>query len=172
MGTATGASSAAPTFFDPKTHINGYNMKELQIDGGVICNNPALYAYEFARLLMGKQKIRVLSLGTGEKPFKPFASADDFTKLTYMSKLSEFMMNMDVYTSHYKLLNVFNMVLKRPDDYLRLQKTSKVGMDKIDAASINELVSDGTKIYEDPVNQPKIEAMISTILDEKYGTIA
>jgi len=54
LGTATGASSAAPTFFDPKTHINSFKMKEMQIDGGIICNNPALYAYEFARLLLKK----------------------------------------------------------------------------------------------------------------------
>merc|ERR1712167_473403 len=85
------------------------------------------------------------------------ASADDFTKLKYMTKLSEFMMNMD---------------LGRPADYLRLQKTTKVGMDKIDDASINELVSDGEKIYADPVNQPKIQAMLETILDEKYGAAA
>lgn len=29
LGEATGASSAAPTFFDPKTTRNGYNMEEL-----------------------------------------------------------------------------------------------------------------------------------------------
>lgn len=111
LGTATGASSAAPTFFDPKTHVNGYNMRELQIDGGVICNNPSLYAYEFARLLLGKKKIRLLSLGTGEKKFTRFNSADDFTKITYMTKMSEFMMNMDVYTAHYKLQNLFKYTL-------------------------------------------------------------
>ena len=42
---ATGASSAAPTFFDPKTLIDGYGLTELQIDGAIICNNPAMYAY-------------------------------------------------------------------------------------------------------------------------------
>jgi patatin-like phospholipase/acyl hydrolase len=65
IGNATGSSSAAPTFFNPHQVINGYGYKELQIDGGVICNNPALYAYEMARDLYGYKKIRVLSLGTG-----------------------------------------------------------------------------------------------------------
>lgn len=144
-------------------------MKELQIDGGVICNNPALYAYEFARLLLGKSKIRVLSLGTGEKPFKKFKDAASFSKITYMKKLSEFMMNMDTWTTHFKLANVFNHVLSKPQDYLRLQKTSKVGMDKVDKASIDELVSDGEKMYD--ANSTKLEEMISLILDEKYGTV-
>jgi len=45
MSEATGASSAAPTFFDPKVSTNKLGLTELQIDGGIICNNPALYAY-------------------------------------------------------------------------------------------------------------------------------
>ena len=49
VGNATGASSAAPTFFDPKKQQNRYGFTELQIDGGIICNNPALYAYEIAK---------------------------------------------------------------------------------------------------------------------------
>lgn len=114
LGDATGASSAAPTFFDPKTYFNGYNMKELLIDGGVIFNNPGLYAYEFARILKGKENIRVLSLGTGEKPFKKFTDPLGITKLTWMKKLSEFMMNMETYSSHYKMLNLFRQTLKRP----------------------------------------------------------
>jgi len=65
IGNATGSSSAAPTFFDPHKVNNGYGFTELQVDGGVICNNPALYAYEMARDLYGYKKIRLLSLGTG-----------------------------------------------------------------------------------------------------------
>lgn len=69
VGNATGASSAAPTFFDPKLQTNQYGFQELQIDGGIICNNPALYAYEIAKDLHKHKKIRILSLGTGENPF-------------------------------------------------------------------------------------------------------
>jgi len=111
-------------------------MKELQIDGGVICNNPSLYAYEFARLLLGKQKIRVLSLGTGRKPFKPFANAESLTKLRYMKSMGEFMMNMDALTTHYKLQNLFKFTRQKPEDYLRLQTVTGTGMDKVDPASI------------------------------------
>lgn len=45
IGNATGASSAAPTYFDPKVQTNLYGLTEMQIDGGIICNNPAFYAY-------------------------------------------------------------------------------------------------------------------------------
>jgi len=68
IGIATGSSSAAPTFFDPHSVVNGYGLTELQIDGGVICSNPSLYAYTMARDLYGYKKIRMLSIGTGETP--------------------------------------------------------------------------------------------------------
>lgn len=109
LGDATGASSAAPTFFDPKTSINGYDMKELLIDGGVIFNNPGLYAYEFAKYLLGKKNIRIMSLGTGEKPFKKFSNPLKLGKASWAAKLSEFMMNMETYSSHFKMLNLFNV---------------------------------------------------------------
>ena len=48
MSIATGASSAAPTFFDPQHYQNQYGLDEYLIDGGIICNNPALYAYQMA----------------------------------------------------------------------------------------------------------------------------
>jgi hypothetical protein len=35
------------------------------IDGALICNNPALFAYQHAKYLKGKQNIRLLSIGTG-----------------------------------------------------------------------------------------------------------
>lgn len=59
------SSSSAPTFFNPKLIQNGYGHNELNIDGGIICNNPSLYAYEMARDLYGYKNIRILSLGTG-----------------------------------------------------------------------------------------------------------
>jgi len=44
MSHATGASSAAPAFFDSKVSVNKFGLSELQ-KYGFICNNPALYAY-------------------------------------------------------------------------------------------------------------------------------
>jgi len=95
VGNATGASSAAPTFFDPKQQVNGYGLFELQIDGGIICNNPSLYAYQLATLMHKKKKVRILSLGTGENPFNQIDSKYSWDKKSYGIYKSEFMMNMD-----------------------------------------------------------------------------
>lgn len=98
VGNATGASSAAPTFFDPKVNIDGYGFTELLIDGGIICNNPAFYAYELAKDFHHHKKIRVISLGTGENPFHK-VHPNDVTKVSYLKLLNEFMMNADTYTA-------------------------------------------------------------------------
>lgn len=107
VGNATGASSAAPTFFNPKLQINGYGLTELQIDGGIICNNPALYAYQLATLMHNKKKVRILSLGTGENPFNKITSKYGWSKTSYLTYKSEFMMNMDNYSAEYWLRQQF-----------------------------------------------------------------
>jgi len=62
---AASASASAPVAFSPLVRKNKFNITEALIDGGVICNNPALYAYNIANDLRDKKGIRVLSLGTG-----------------------------------------------------------------------------------------------------------
>ena len=63
---AVSASASAPGAFNPKTLTNSFNITEEMIDGGVICNSPAFYAYECAIGLKDVgSDIRVLSIGTG-----------------------------------------------------------------------------------------------------------
>lgn len=57
---ASEASSSAPIYFDPKVLGD-----EVLIDGGVIANSPALYAYLHSAYLLNKTQIRVVSIGTG-----------------------------------------------------------------------------------------------------------
>ena len=45
--------------------MNGYGMEEFVVDGGIICNNPSMYAYLQAKYLQNHTNIRVMSLGTG-----------------------------------------------------------------------------------------------------------
>lgn len=52
--------------------------------------------------LKGKKNIRVLSLGTGEKVFKPF-DVLNMNRIDFMTKTDEFMMNMDTYTADFWL---------------------------------------------------------------------
>ena len=47
--TAAVASSSAPLYFDPTLHHNKYLELESLLDGGIICNNPAFYAYNIAK---------------------------------------------------------------------------------------------------------------------------
>jgi len=75
-------------------------LTELQIDGGTICNNPSLYAFEMSRLLYGHKNTRIISLGTGQMTFHPVV-AKDFTTLTKLKMNPNFMMDMDAYSADY-----------------------------------------------------------------------
>lgn len=92
---AVGGSAAAPTYFDPMTYIDHYNITERLIDGGVIANNPSNYAYNIARL-KGKSDIRLLSIGTGEKEYKGIDHVEALNKVAYALRVDDFMMVMDI----------------------------------------------------------------------------
>jgi len=66
LAQAAGSSASAPIYFDPNSYTNVLGLKETLVDGGIICNNPALYAYLLAKYLKGHKEIRVVSLGTGK----------------------------------------------------------------------------------------------------------
>ena len=54
-----------PLAFNPQIIVNKYGIEEELIDGMIICNNPAMYAYLMAKYLKRNSNIRMLSLGTG-----------------------------------------------------------------------------------------------------------
>ena len=62
---AARATSAAPTYFEPKPLETGDESRVL-IDGGIFMNSPSVSAYAEARKLFPDEPIAVLSLGTGE----------------------------------------------------------------------------------------------------------
>lgn len=45
VSNATASSASAPFAFNPQRIMNGYGTDEYLVDGGIICNNPAYYAY-------------------------------------------------------------------------------------------------------------------------------
>lgn len=88
--------------------------------------------------------MRILSLGTGEKEFKKIdpEGAGSWSKYDWLLKFNskdEFVMNMDAYTAHWYLLELYKVFFKRPNDYIRLQTVTTNSMDKIDNKTINGL---------------------------------
>ena len=79
---AAQASSAAPIYFDPKS-IAG--ISDALIDGGVIANSPAFYSYLHVKyILKNPKKIRLISIGTGEKQPETINS-DSVNKVTWLA---------------------------------------------------------------------------------------
>lgn len=144
IASACEASSAAPTFFAPMQLKNGYGFTEQFLDGGVICNNPSLYAYEMARDLYDMKKIRVLSLGTGQKPFTKVHPAS-FSPATKLEMSGEFMMNMDAFTADYYLKTNIPDAAK---NYHRAQMDSSLSMDDVSDTAILNLLSAGDYLWE------------------------
>jgi uncharacterized protein len=65
MDLAAGATSAAPGYFDPRIYENKKGEREVLVDGGIIANNPSMYAFIFASEFHKQKDIRVISVGTG-----------------------------------------------------------------------------------------------------------
>lgn len=111
---AVAASSSAPIYFDPMTRMNGYGFKARLIDGGIICNNPSLYAFMYAKYLKGHTNIRLISLGTGTTPdmeldkVKKDSEKEDVFKMSAFRALANFdwLMNFDSVTADKVLLSV------------------------------------------------------------------
>jgi len=82
LRTAVGASSSAPTYFDPETHTNLFNITSSLVDGGIICNDPALYAYMIAYNFYDRKNIKLISLGTGHEPSmeSSYSNPDSYSK--------------------------------------------------------------------------------------------
>lgn len=93
---ATASSSAAPFYFEPMRIMNKYGMQDLLLDGGLIGNNPSMFAYLMQSKLRNVGKpIRILSMGTGGTTFKKVSSTD-ISKLKWTKLSLEFMVNADI----------------------------------------------------------------------------
>jgi patatin-like phospholipase/acyl hydrolase len=60
------ATSATPIFFEPFTRVvkkGRYRTTELLVDGGLIANNPSLYATVYAKEFLKRENVRTVSIG-------------------------------------------------------------------------------------------------------------
>ena len=130
------------------------------MDGGVICNNPAYYAWALASKVYKKKNIRMISLGTGEKSFTNL-KAEDWNWKNRLVQTDEFLMNIETYTSDWGL---YSSIKDPKTNYVRSQTVSNLSMDKIDQENIDGLKQDGLKLWER--DQEKIKTLLRLMIDD------
>ena len=132
---AARATSAAPTYFEPKPIDTG-DVASVLIDGGIFMNSPSVSAYAEARKLFPDDPIAVLSLGTGEltQPI-PFEEARTWgSALRVMSLLDCMFDGVSKAADH-------QMRLFLGERYYRLQTSLDTASDDIDDASAENIGS-------------------------------
>mmetsp|Transcript_31207 Transcript_31207/g.47789 ORF Transcript_31207/g.47789 Transcript_31207/m.47789 type:complete len:93 (-) Transcript_31207:35-313(-) len=89
---------------------------------------------------------------------------------------ADFMIDIDVFAAD----GALNMTLSKQletnnaangvdkSNYLRMQTFTDLGMDKVDKASIDGLIADGNKMWEQ--NKEAGEKIIRDMCDEKFGS--
>ena len=126
---AARATSAAPTYFEPKPLDTG-DVASVLIDGGIFINSPSVSAYAEARKLFPDEPIAVLSLGTGELT-RPIAFGEARTwgsALWVMSLLDCMFDGVSKAADH-------QMQLFLGERYQRLQASLESASDDMDDAS-------------------------------------
>jgi len=126
---AARATSAAPTYFEPKPLDTG-DAASVLIDGGIFMNSPSVSAYAEARKLFPDDPIAVLSLGTGEltRPI-PFEEARTWGSALWVMSLLDCMFDGVSKAADHQ------MRLFLGERYQRLQTPLVTASDDIDDAS-------------------------------------
>jgi len=126
---AARATSAAPTYFEPKALETATHSRVL-IDGGVFVNSPSVSAYAEAQKLFPDEPIALLSLGTGEltRPI-PYEEARTWGSALWVMSLLDCMFDGAAKAADHQ------MRLFLGDRYQRLQTSLDFASDDMDDAS-------------------------------------
>ncbi len=126
---AARATSAAPTYFEPKPLDTAENQHVL-IDGGIFINSPSVSAFAEARKLFPGEPIKLLSLGTGELTRAiPYHQAKTWGSALWVISLLDCMFDGVSKAADYQ------MRLFLGEDYQRLQIPLNYASDDMDDAS-------------------------------------
>lgn len=72
------------------------------IDGGVIANNPALYSYLHSKYANKQDKIRIISIGTGESEHTKFEH-DNVNKVDWLFQIGALITAVEANAHNYLL---------------------------------------------------------------------
>jgi patatin-like phospholipase/acyl hydrolase len=126
---AARATSAAPTYFEPKT-LEWASESHTLIDGGVFINSPSVSAYAEARKLFPDDEIAMLSIGTGELTRAiPYEAAKTWGSALWVMSLLDCMFDGASKAADHQ------MRLFLGQNYLRLQTPLHYASDDMDDAS-------------------------------------
>ena len=154
------ASSAAPTYFDPK--IIGNNE---YIDGGLVCNNPAMAAFAEIKTLHNTraQDIFLVSVGTGDTS-TVYTGGSKWFKLRWVNPLLDIGVSGDMGVVHNQLVKIYKSVGKQ-DNYYRINELLPQGssskIDDITPGNIKGLLELGDLIVAK--NEKKISKIVERL---------
>jgi len=149
IAVAIAGSSSVPGGFQPQSVPTIYGQEQLIIDGMVIGNNPALYAFMLHTKIKdtSSQYVRVLSVGTGEAN-PPKVVASELSRVDWLALSGELTADVDMEVHNKILERVLNRRLKKETNqdktvHLRMNIVTSNTPNGIDQANINGLIEDG-----------------------------
>ena len=99
-----------------------------------------------AKVLKNKPKVRVLSLGTGSKPFSKVS--DKLDKSVILTRKDEFMINIDSFSADYYLQNQMKYIDGEEGNYVRVQIESTYGLDSAKEKELNGMQEEGRQAFK------------------------
>lgn len=150
------ATSAAPTYFPPLIR-NG----EILVDGGVVANNPSIYAYiEAKKLYPDCSKFHVVSLSTAGK-IHTMSLEDTYGLLSWVDQVNPMFSTAQKRTADYVLGNMQDV------DYIRIDDPLELGikMDDTNPDSMKAMVEFAGTVADKHADE--ILGIASMLMDNK-----
>lgn len=167
------ATSAAPTYFEPKEVESLFGTRYALIDGGLFATNPVMCAYSEAEDSVFPQKsfpstkdMLILSIGTGTEKesylFKKFKNASIFK---WIKPIINIMMSANSETMHYHVKRRFKRI-GAIDNYLQIQPELINGDSALNngkQGNLNALKSDGYAAIQ--ANKHSLNNFVNKLID-------